>query len=127
MAEAFLNKLFPDIFEAYSAGTEPSKINPYVVKAMAELGFDLSKNQTKHANEFLGKQIDLVVTVCDGAKETCPFFPGAKKYIHQAFDDPSGFQGTEREILENTRHVRDEIQGWLKDTFGKMNSVTNEE
>jgi arsenate reductase len=117
MAEAFLKKMMPDKFEVFSAGTEPGKINPYVVKVMAELGFNLSKNRTKSVTEFLGQNIDIVVTVCDSAKETCPFFPGAKKYIHHSFPDPSSFTGSDEEIFNQTRQVRDEIQNWVRDTF----------
>ena len=124
MAEAFFNKFFPNRFKAYSAGIEPTKINPHVVEVMAELGFDLSKNRSKSVNEFIGTQIDYVVTVCDGAKGACPFFPGAKNYIHRAFSDPSSFQGSEDEILKQIRRVRDEIQEWIKVTSSKLITVT---
>ncbi len=117
MAEAFLNKSFGDKYEAFSAGTEPTKINPYVVKVMADLSFNLSKNRAKSANEFLGKEIDYVVTVCDGAKATCPFFPGSKKYTHHSFSDPSTFTGSEEEILSKVRQIRDEIRDWIENSF----------
>lgn len=120
MAEAFLKKMFPDRFEAFSAGTEPSNINPFVVKTMAELDYDLSKNSTKSVKDFFYQYIDLVVTVCEGAKEACPFFPGAKKYIHKSFPDPSNFNGSEEEILNKVREVRDEIRKWLEKTFGDL-------
>ena len=78
MAEAFLNKLCGDKYKAHSAGIEPREINPYVVKAMAEIGIDISKQRSKSIKEFWGKNFDYVVTVCDNAKENCPFFPGEK-------------------------------------------------
>jgi arsenate reductase len=121
MAEALLNDIFGDSFEAFSAGTEPGKINPYVVKVMSELGFDLSRNRTKSVKEFLDQQIDLVVTVCDRAKESCPFFPGAKNYLHHSFTDPSGFTGSEVEILNKVREIRDEIKKWIEENFGDKN------
>jgi len=76
MAEAFLNKLCGDRYEAKSAGVTPSGLNPYVVKAMAEVGVDLSTHRSKSIMEFKGKTFDYVVTVCDSARENCPFFPG---------------------------------------------------
>lgn len=120
MAETFLKHLFSNKFEVFSAGTEPSKINTYVMKVMAEVGFDLSNKTTKNVKEFLDFGIDIVVTVCDGAKKTCPFFPGAKKDLHQAFPDPSSFTGSDYEILENVRKVRDDIKAWIESTFDNL-------
>ena len=117
MAEAFLKDRYPEKFEVFSAGTKPGKINPYVVKVMAESGFDLSKNKTKNVNQFLDSGIDFVITVCNNAKETCPFFPGAKEYMHHSFNDPSRFNGSEEEILEQVRVVRDAIKNWVEKTF----------
>jgi arsenate reductase len=123
MAEAFLDVFYPELYEVNSAGTEPGKINRYVVKVMAELGFDLSNNKAKSVTDFLDQDIDYVITVCNKAKETCPFFPGAKKYIHHSFSDPSGFTGSEKEILDQMRRVRDEIKNWVKETFGSDNDT----
>ena len=119
MAEAFLKTLFPERFEAYSAGTQPGKLNPFVVKAMVEVGMDISGNHTKSVDEFKGDKFDLVVTVCDQAKETCPYFPGAKDYLHRNFEDPSTFTGSEEEIMEKVRQVRDNIKNWVLETFGE--------
>ena len=116
MAEALLNTLNGDKYEAYSAGIMATRINPYVVKAMAEIGIDISKNRSKSIEEFRGKNFNYVVTVCDNAKEACPFFPG-EKIIHKSFDDPSQVKGSEEEIMKQTRRVRDEIKEWLKTTF----------
>jgi len=125
MAEAFLKDKYPERYEVYSAGTKPSRINPYVVKVMAELGFDLSNNKTKSVNEFLDKKIDFVITVCNSAKETCPFFPGAKGYIHHGFPDPSRFTGSESEILVQVREVRDEIKNWIQEYFSENKLAPN--
>jgi len=119
MAEAFLNTLFPEHYEAYSAGTHPGKLNPYVVKALQEIGIDISKNRTKSIDEFKGKRFDIVVTVCDQAKEECPYFPYAIQYIHKGFEDPSTFTGTDEEILKKVRKLRDEIEEWIIETFKK--------
>ncbi|MCW4022285.1 MAG: arsenate reductase ArsC [archaeon] len=116
MAEGILNAFHGNNYEAKSAGVIPTKVNPYVVKSMAEIGIDISKNQSKSIEEFRGQTFDYVVTVCDSAKETCPFFPG-KKVIHKSFEDPSQFKGSDDQILENVRKVRNEIKEWIKETF----------
>ncbi|MGD9131523.1 MAG: arsenate reductase ArsC [Candidatus Bathyarchaeota archaeon] len=116
MAEAFLNALYGGRYEGYSAGVTPATVNPYVVKAMAEIGIDISGNRSKSIEEFRGENFDYVVTVCDGARESCPFFPG-EKIIHKGFEDPSKFAGSEEEILKQVRRVRNEIKEWIKETF----------
>jgi arsenate reductase len=118
MAEAFLNALCGDRYEAKSAGITPTQINPYVAKAMAEIGIDLSTHHSKSILEFQGQAFNYVITVCDVAREACPFFPGEKE-IHKSFPDPSEFKGTETEILGKVRKVRDEIRGWVQETFCK--------
>ena len=118
MAEGFLNTLYGDKYAAYSAGMEPTNVNLHVVKAMAEIGVDISTHRSKSIEEFRGENLDIVVTVCDHAKEACPFFPG-ERIIHKSFEDPSKFKGAEDEILEKVRLVRDEIKDWIEKTFGK--------
>jgi arsenate reductase len=113
MAEAFLNQMFGDEFEAHSAGLEPGRLNPIVVEAMGEIGIDISANQTKSVSEMLksGRKFDFVITVCDEASaERCPVFPGRASRLHWGFPDPSGFQGTHEEKLARTREVRDAIK-----------------
>lgn len=113
MAEAFLNTLGKDKFEAESAGIEPGKLNPIVVEAMKEIEIDISMNRCKDVTEFLnkGKIFDFVITVCDeGNAERCPIFPGNAKKIHWSFIDPSAFNGTHDEKLIQTRKVRDLIK-----------------
>jgi arsenate reductase len=116
MAEALLNTLNGDKYEAYSAGMIATKVNPYVIKAMAEIGIDISKSRSKSIEEFREKNFNYVVTVCDNAKEACPFFPG-EQIIHKSFEDPTQVKGSEEEIMKETRRIRDEIKEWLKTTF----------
>jgi arsenate reductase len=120
MAEAFLNKLCGDRYEAKSAGVTPTQINSYVAKVMLEIGSDLSTYRSKSILEFEGKTFDYVVTVCDLAREVCPFFPGERE-IHKGFPDPAAVKGTEDEILREVRVIRDEIKDWVEYTFCKGN------
>lgn len=118
IAEAFLNQMGGGQFEAESAGLEPGKLNPNVVKVMAEVGIDISGKQTKAVSSFLkqGKSYDTVITVCDAASaERCPVFPGTAKRIAWSFPDPSGFTGSKEDILEQTRKVRDAIKKKVAD------------
>jgi arsenate reductase len=117
MAEAFLNALSSDRYEAYSGGTTPTQINPYAIKVMKEVGIDITGHRSKSVKEFLGQNFDYVVTVCDNAKEACPFFPGGANYIHKNFQDPSSCQGSEEEMLDCFRRIRDEIKDWLNQDF----------
>ena len=113
MAEAFLNQICGDEFEAHSAGIEPGKLNPVVVEAMREIGIDISGNQTKSVDDMIksGKTFAYVITVCDEASaERCPIFPGVTTRLHWGFPDPSSFQGTREEKLAKTREVRDAIK-----------------
>src|SRR5664279_4852451 len=118
MAEAFLNKYGEGQFVAESAGLEPGKMNPNVVKVMQEVGIDLSQKGTQGVFDLFkkGTQYDAVVTVCDGASaERCPVFPGKGKKIAWSFEDPSSMKGTEVEILSHTRKVRDQIEESIKE------------
>ena len=110
MAEGFVNYLLSDKFEAYSAGLKPSEVNPYAIQVMSEIGIDISQQRSKHVNELIDKPFDLVITVCDNAKENCPVLPGAKNITHIPFRDPATATGSEEEILQIFREVRDEIR-----------------
>jgi len=116
IAEGLLNTIYGRRYEAYSAGIEPSKVNPYAVEVMKELGIDISNNRSKSIEEFRDANFDYVVTVCDNAKEACPFFPG-KKILHESFEDPAEFEGNIEETLAIFRKVRDEIKNWIQGTF----------
>ena len=118
MAEGFLRHLYGDRYEAYSAGTKPSHLNPYAVRVMAEVGVDISQHRSKGLDEFQGWKFDYVVTVCDQAKEECPFFPGGGMRLHKSFMDPSELEGGEEEKLRVFRRVRDEIKEWVEEVFG---------
>ncbi len=113
MAEAFLKKHGGGRFEVESAGLEPGKLNPYVVRAMAEVGIDIAGNPTKSVFDLFNakKVFQVVVTVCSKeAAERCPIFPGLAERHHWPFDDPSSFKGTDEEIMARVRPVRDEIE-----------------
>ncbi len=118
MAEAFLNKYGEGKYTAESAGLEPGKLNPNVVKVMQEIGIDLSQKGTQSVFDLFrrGAMYNAVVTVCDEASaEQCPIFPGKVKRIAWSFEDPSAFRGTEKEVLQHTREVRDKIELTIQD------------
>lgn len=118
MAEAFLLKYGGDRFEAMSAGLEPGKLNQNVVKVMKEIDIDISGNKTKSAFELYkqGLHFSYVIAVCDAeAAERCPIFPGVTTRLHWPFPDPSAFTGTEEDVLEKTRSVRDSIENKIKE------------
>ena len=114
MAEGFLRHLAGDSFEVASAGTEARGVNPLAVRVMAEAGVDVAGQTSKTLDRFLREPWDYVVTVCEGANETCPVFPGAATRLHWSFDDPSGARGTEPERLAVFRRVRDEVKGRIE-------------
>jgi arsenate reductase len=118
MAEGLMRTLYPDRYVAFSAGTEPRGVNPYAVRVMAELGIDISSHRSKRLDEFLDMKFDYVITVCDHAKQTCPFFPGGKRSMHKGFENPAAFKGGEDEKIVVFRRVRDEIRDWIVKIFG---------
>jgi len=99
-----------DKFEVFSAGIEPTQVNPLAIRVMNEIGIDIARQRSKSVKEFLGQQFDYVVTVCDYAKQTCPVFPGKYEKIHWNLEDPAQAQGTEEEKLLIFRKVRDQIK-----------------
>jgi arsenate reductase len=111
MAEGLLRHLAGDRFDVFSAGTKPVGLNPNAVKAMEEAGIDISKHRSKSVDEFAGQQFDYVITVCDNAKESCPFFPGGGERIHHSFEDPAA--APKERQLDAFRRVRDQISIWL--------------
>jgi arsenate reductase (thioredoxin) len=115
MAEGLLRHLAGDRFEVVSAGTEATFVRPEAIEAMAELGADISGQESKALERYLGEPFDYVVTVCDDANEACPTFPGAKHRLHWSFRDPSLAAGGEEERLEVFRTVRDEILTRIND------------
>ncbi|MEI7904511.1 MAG: arsenate reductase ArsC [Candidatus Firestonebacteria bacterium] len=117
LAEGLLNVFHGTKFTAFSAGTKPSRVNPFAVKALAEIGIDISAHTSKHVKDFVGKPLDIVITVCDNAKEECPYFPGVKTVIHHSFKDPSAETGNDAAKLAVFRKTRDEIKEWLEKDF----------
>lgn len=123
MAEAFVNHLCPDYFEAHSAGLEPGQLNPYVVQAMQEIGLDLSANQTRSVLDVVrtGKTFAYVIAVCDPvAAERCPIFPGVTQRLHWPFPDPSSATGSHEEKLGFARTVRDQIKARIETWCAEM-------
>jgi arsenate reductase len=123
IAEAWTNTLKTDEFEAYSAGVEPKGIEPRAVKVMAEAGIDISTQKSKDIDSFRDREFDYVVTLCDNAKESCPFFPAKTRLIHQGFDDPPKLAAgakDDEEAVEHYRRVRDEIRRFIEKLPGAL-------
>ena len=115
MAEGFLRAMAGDRFEAGSAGTEKTSVNPLAIRVMAELGVDLGGQSSKVYAEVASPSWDYLITVCDDANERCPWVPGSVQRLHWSFPDPSRATGTEEERLTVFRRVRDQIQERLTD------------
>jgi arsenate reductase len=115
MAEGFLRALAGDRFEAGSAGTEKTSVNPLAIRVMAELGIDLGGHTSKLYVDVAPEAWDFVITVCDDANERCPWVPGSVERLHWSFPDPSRATGTEEQRLAAFRRVRDQIRDRLTD------------
>ena len=118
MAEAILNKLYGDRYTAFSAGTDPTQIDPLVVLVMREIGVDVSNCRSKELKIFKDSAIDYVITLCDQAKESCPYFPGGIEHLHKGFSDPSELKGKTEDVINGYRLIRDDIQNWIEKEFG---------
>ena len=117
MAEAIANSMFGDRLEASSAGSSPTKIDPYAIAVMKEIGVDISKNRAKHLNEFAGMRFDYAVTLCSDDEDFCPFFPDAEEHLHHGVNEPKGSTKTEEGRLVAMRSMRDGILAWISKTF----------
>ena len=116
MAEGLLRNDAGDKFEVESAGVAPSHVRPEAIEAMKEIGIDISSHRSKAADELVGEHFDFIITVCDNAKETCPFFPGNATRIHQSFEDPPASDvGSDESRLTSFRRVRGEIRQWMRE------------
>lgn len=115
MAEGLLRALAGDRFEAFSAGVVATEVRPLAIAAMAEIGIDIRGQRSRRLDEYLGRSFDLAITVCDEAREACPFFPGAARQLHWSFEDPSAATGTRAEQLAVFRRVRDEIETRIRE------------
>lgn len=137
MAEGLLRHFYADKYEVFSAGSDPTSVNPLAIKVMAEIGIDISNQSSKSIEEFRDKDIDVVVSVCQSsAKLMCSLcsspivmgrpeivnttLPKAKHYLHHGFSDPSEVEGTEEEKTAAFRQTRDEIKKWILDTFADL-------
>ena len=109
MAEGVLRHYGSSRYEVFSAGTKPSSVNPLAIQVMKEIGIDISEHRSKHVDEFKGQSFDYVITVCDNAKEACPFFPGNTKRLHWEFPDPPHAEAVTEAVLNEFRKVRDMI------------------
>ncbi len=118
MAEALANHFLGNRCQAFSAGTEATRVNPLAALVLAELGIDTSRLRSKTLDEFAGQAFDHVVTLCGDANEKCPLFFGGVQRIHRGFEDPSRLKGNEKDVLPEFRRVRDEIKNWIVDYFG---------
>jgi len=119
MAEGYLNATYGDHYQGLSAGTEVTRVHPLAIRAMEEIGIDISHHRSKALIEFFDLDIDQVVTVCDSANAVCPMFPGAKKTIHVSFPDPASATGSEEDQMKLFREVRDEIIAWIDTNLKK--------
>jgi arsenate reductase len=141
MAEGLLRHLYGEKYEVFSAGANPTHVNPFAIKVMAEIGVDISKQTSKSIKEFQNKEIDLVVSVCrSSAKLMCSLcsspivmgrpdiinmtIPGAKQYLHHGFDDPSEVDGSDEEKTMAFRRTRDDIKQWIIDKFSDPKTVS---
>ncbi len=115
MAEGWLRHLAGDRFDACSAGTHPSAVNPLAIAVMRERDIDISHHRSKSLNEFLGQPFDFVITVCDQAAEACPTFPGPARRRHWSFPDPAAAPGDEAERLVAFRSVRDALEARMRE------------
>lgn len=118
MAEGYLRARYGDRFEAFSAGTRQSKVSARAIVVMQEIGIDISGHRSKTLDAVSGMHFDLAVTLCDRARQVCPVVTAAKRTIHRGFPDPHLTPGTDDEILEGYRRVRDEITAWIDAAFG---------
>ena len=117
MAEAWARRLKGDVIEAYSAGTEPKGVDPRAIRAMAEVGIDISGNRSKPTLDLLDIEFDYVITLCDDAQHACPFFPAKTAVVHHGFDDPprlAGGAGDEEDAMYHYRRIRDEIKAYVE-------------
>ena len=110
MAEGLVNHFLGERYQAFSAGTEATRVNPLAARVLLELGIDISHHRSKTLDEFAGEPFDFVITLCGDANEKCPLFFGGVERVHIGFDDPSRQKGSEAEVLPEYRRVRDELR-----------------
>lgn len=118
MAEGYLRARGGDRFVVESAGSQPSLVRPEAIAVMDELGINLRSHRSKHVAEFEGQRFDVVITVCDHARDVCPVFPPETQHLHWSFEDPAALSGSDSERLNEFRRIRDQIaerfDEWLR-------------
>lgn len=115
MAEGLINHFLGDRWEAYSAGTMPSRVNPYAMRSMEEIDIDITDHQAKSADVYRDRQFDWVITLCAEAEQNCPVFPGAANRAYIDFEDPANVIGSDAEIMAQFRRVREDMRQRLLD------------
>ena len=115
MAEGLFRHAGGDRFEVFSAGVKPSLVRPEAIAVMQEIGIDIFGHRSKSIDEFLNVPLDIIVTVCDNARETCPVFPARVEFLHWPFEDPAHVEGTEAERQAAFRKVRNQIRARIQD------------
>ena len=119
MAEGLLRARYGDRYEVYSAGTESTEVRPPAIEVMQEVGIDLSGHTSTTIDDLGDRTYDVVVTVCDDAREACPHLPARERNLHRGFEDPSAATGTDEERRAVFRRVRDALADWIDETFGE--------
>ena len=119
MAEGWFRAVGGERVAVSSAGTEPKGVHPIAIRVMSEAGVDISGHTSDHVDRYLGDDFDLVVTVCDSARESCPVFPGARRTLHYAFEDPDYPELSESELTDMFRRIRDEISAFARELLAR--------
>jgi len=117
MSEGLLRHIYGMEYEVFSAGTHPSGVNPFAIQAMDLIGIDISGHSSDLIDRYLDQDIDIAVTVCDSAQESCPIFTDATKVVHNSFRDPSAVEGSDEEKLNAFVEVRNELEVWIREFF----------
>ena len=126
MAEGILKSVAGDILNVQSAGSDPTGyVHPLAIKALGDIGIDISSNTSKHMNEFLKQDVETVITVCGNANQACPVYPGQVNRFHWPFDDPAKAEGSETEIWKKFLKIRDEIQKTFSNYGEQRIKLTN--
>lgn len=120
MAHGWLRELGGERVNVSSAGTEPKGVHPIAIRVMSEVGIDISDHTSDHVDLYLGCELELVLTVCDSAKETCPLFSGAARTLHRSFEDPDYPEMSADELTAVFRRIRDEIESYARELLGEV-------
>ena len=120
MAEGLLRWVGGSVVDVVSAGTDPRPVHPDAVRALREIGLDISRQKSKSAEPYLGQRFDYVITLCDAARESCPVFPGAARTLHWSLPDPAAASGSEAERLQEFRKVREQLSGLIDELLAEM-------